>query len=139
MCDCSIIDEQNRVLHTSFFEINKSGPGVMKNLIKNSYSGNCMAFKRAVLHAALPFPGDIPMHDIWLGFVADTFFNTSFLKQPLTLFRRHATNASSGATFQSTNSFLRKVKNRFNIVKYFPALVVKMWKGSESSFSKRLY
>ena len=29
-----------------------------------------MAFKREVLSKALPFPTDIPMHDIWIGNVA---------------------------------------------------------------------
>lgn len=82
----------------SFYCINRTHKGRFYNLlVKNGYLGCCMAFQRKILEYALPFPKDIPMHDIWIGNVSAFYFNVKFIPEKLILFRRHGNNASHTA------------------------------------------
>lgn len=65
--DCTVVDENENVIQPSLFRKLNSGKGFMKNMIKNTYIGCCMAFKRDVLSYVLPFPTNIPMHDGWIA------------------------------------------------------------------------
>jgi len=108
--DCSVVDADLRLLEPSFFRIRRSGPGFARNLLRNSYLGCCMAFRRGVLARALPFPDVLPMHDWWIGLVAERSASVAFLDTPLTLYRRHGANASptserSKATFRTQFSW----------------------------------
>ncbi len=125
ICDCSIIDSEGRVLIQSYFDLVGSGSGIIKNLRKNTYFGCCMAFRKRLLTKALPFPKDIPMHDIWLGFVADVFFKSTFIPQKLTLYRKHDNNVSIASDVTSNLSLLTKLKFRFNLIKYLPILLLR--------------
>lgn len=93
--DCQIIDEDGNVVEPSFFAIRNSAPGVIHNLIKNSYIGCCMALKRELLDVALPFPPSVPWHDQWLGLINDLIGKTVFLPKVLFSYRRHRGNVSS--------------------------------------------
>lgn len=95
--DCEVVDDALRTLHPSFFALRGSGPGLLKNLLRNSYLGCCMALRRSVLERALPFPADVPMHDWWLGLVAERWGRVRFLDRALMQYRRHGGNASSTA------------------------------------------
>ena len=109
--DAHIVDgEQNR-LHDSFFEWRGVRGGVFRNLIKNSFIGCCMAFRRELLDVALPFPDGIPMHDQWLGMLAQKRGKVVLLKQPLLDYRRHGGNASA----DRHGSLGRIIRNRFRL------------------------
>lgn len=123
VCDCSFINDEGKVLLDSYFDLVKSSPGVLRNLKKNTYFGCCMAFRKEILQKALPFPKDIPMHDIWLGFVSDLLYKSVFLKEPLTYYRKHSNNASIASDVVSNLSLSKKLKFRVNIVKYLPRLL----------------
>ena len=56
-----------------------------------------MAFTKRLRDAALPFPTDIPMHDIWIGNVAAFYFNVLFINQTCSYFRRTGNNVSTSA------------------------------------------
>lgn len=103
--DAIIINDNSEVINPSFYELRKSGPGLFKNFYKNTYLGCCMAFNRKILDKALPFPPDIPMHDIWLGLVAEIYGNVCFCNEKLIRYRRHSGNASTTG-FKSTNSIM---------------------------------
>ncbi len=124
--DHSVIDEDGNILIPSYFKVVRSAGGVWHNMKKNTYYGCCMAFKRKVLFKALPFPKDIPMHDIWLGFVADVFFKSTFIDYPYTQYRKHTQNVSTASDFESPASFITKINNRLNYLKYFPLLLSRM-------------
>ena len=80
----------------SFFAFRNAGAGVWKNIIKNSYIGCCMAFRREVLERVIPIPVNIEMHDQWIGILSDFYFGKSvFLKEPLLSYRRHGENSSA--------------------------------------------
>lgn len=95
--DCAVVDGELNVLYPSFFALLDSGPGLIRNLLRNRYLGCCMAFRRSLLNHALPFPAHLPMHDWWLGLVAELFGRVGFIGQPLMMYRRHGNNASPAA------------------------------------------
>ena len=93
--DCTIVNRNLEILGGSYFLTNGSGKGILKNLIRNSYMGCCMAFNRQVLERAIPFPKEIQMHDAWIGLISEFHFRTFFIPEPLVLHRRHSFNAST--------------------------------------------
>ena len=95
MHDADIIDGDDIVVENSFFKRRGSKPGVINNIIKNSYIGCCMAFRRELLDVALPIPRNIEMHDQWLGVLAETKGNVVFWDEVLFHYRRHGDNVSS--------------------------------------------
>ncbi|MFM8371189.1 MAG: glycosyltransferase family 2 protein [Bacteroidota bacterium] len=92
LSDATVVDEERNVLHPSFFRMNGSGPGFIRNWINNSFMGCCMAFNRKILDYVLPFPDNIAMHDSWIGLNAALIGRCCFLDQPLLLYRRHGSN-----------------------------------------------
>lgn len=112
--DCKIVNSSLHVLHDSFFDFNQSGKGVFKNLLHNSYMGCCMAFKRNVLHKALPFPSRILMHDQWLGLIAELDFNIVFIPDKLVWHRRHEQNAST-TFYKSKYPLIDKFSHRLQL------------------------
>ena len=113
--DCSMIDGNNKIINKSFFEVNGSRPGLIKNIIKNSYLGCTLGFKSKVLKKAMPFPSHIPMHDWWIGLVAEAFFKVKFINIPLMSYRRHGNNASPSGE-KSNSSIIDKIKYRIPLV-----------------------
>ena len=93
--DAMVVDEGLKQLHASFFEQRGSKQGVWQNILKNSFMGCCMAFKKELLQTALPFPVKIPMHDQWLGLMATQQGTVSFLPQQLIKYRRHTNTATA--------------------------------------------
>lgn len=90
--DCSIINSTGQEMFNSFFELRRPGKGFLKNIFKNSYMGCCMAFRKSILAKALPFPANIPMHDWWIGLVAEMFGTSFFCPDILVRYRRHEDN-----------------------------------------------
>ena len=114
--DCIVVNENLELRHESFYSTNGSRKGILRNLMHNSYMGCCMAFHRKILSKALPFPKEIPMHDLWLGLIAETCFTVKFLEKPLIYHRRHLHNAST-TSHPSKASLTRKVGKRIWLLK----------------------
>lgn len=93
--DGLIVDENENILYDSIFDKMRSGRGLIKNIYANTYMGCCMAFSRDLLKIALPFPATIPMHDMWLGQLAELFGSTSFVREKTIKYRRHHTTSTS--------------------------------------------
>lgn len=89
--------ELDNVLFSSFFEYKNCRSGIIKNVIRNSYMGCCMAFRRDLLKWVIPFPDKIPMHDQWIGIMAELHGKTMFLNETLIKYRRHGDNKSNMA------------------------------------------
>jgi len=91
--------------YTTDEHLNKTGrtharPGLLRNLLRNSYTGCCMAFTKELLPHVLPFPQNIPMHDQWIGLRAERHGHVQFLDEPLILWRRHTgTQTGKGSRF----------------------------------------
>lgn len=114
VCDCSIIDQKGDSINDSYFKLRRSGKGFIKNLIKNRYVGCCMAFNRFILEKSLPMPGNIPMHDWWIGMVAETCGTSFFCEKALVRYRRHKNNISP-LTSYNQYSFLAKIRFRIQL------------------------
>ena len=86
--DAEVTDNRLKPLYPSLYDIMQVRQGRIYNTIwKNGYTGCCMAFRRNVLEASLPFPKNIPMHDIWIGNVAAYKYNVIFIPDSLIHFR----------------------------------------------------
>lgn len=108
--DAVVTDESLHRLRDSFFE-GTYRPGIFNNIKRNRYVGCCMAVKRAVAALALPFPKRLPMHDQWLGLLAEKLGDVSFIETPLILYRRHGQTI----TGRSRAGVLRKAAWRISI------------------------
>lgn len=114
--NCKVVDSMLGEIHPSFFELNKSAPGFVKNIIKNSYMGCCMAFRKELVPMFMPFPEKIPMHDQWIGLIAQRCSaEIVFEDKPLLLYRRHGANASE--TGGEHAGVFQMIKWRLSILK----------------------
>jgi len=95
LSDARVIDDNGKVIAESFYK--KRGAfvsGVLPNIIKNKYLGCTMAFRKFLVDKVLPFPGNIPMHDIWIGIICAIYGKDYFINTSLIDYRRHQNNAS---------------------------------------------
>ncbi len=67
-----------------------------KVLYHNPYIGCCMAFSRRHLNFCLPFPNNLPMHDLWIGLLAHKMKTVKYIQEPLIAYRRHGYNVTTG-------------------------------------------
>lgn len=122
--DCDFIDENGKIIGDSYFRLYKSGQGVLKNFVKNTYLGNCIAFNRKVLERILPFPSQLIKtskfllyHDVWIGLLANLCFTVKFIPAILSSYRRHGNNASpTEISTRSPNPLSNKLKSRWLLV-----------------------
>ena len=115
--DAEVTDSNLNTLYPSLYAIMQVRQGHIYNTVwKNGYTGCCMAFRRNVLEASLPFPKDIPMHDIWIGNVAAYKYNVKFIPDKLIMFRRHNETISCNGK-GSKYSIWQQMKFRWSIIK----------------------
>lgn len=125
--DAQIINKQDQVISESRFQ---SKPlfliKLMPTLIKNNYMGCTMAFQKKILSKILPFPEDIPMHDIWIGLINELYGNIFYIKESLIQRRVHDTNFTPGLSPESKkSSLIQKIKWRLSLVKNLLKFVLK--------------
>lgn len=93
--DAFITDSELKIIHDSYYGIIKPNSSILLNIYKSRYLGCCMAFRRSLLKYALPFPGNLDGHDLWLGLIARMLnFRISFISNKTLLYRRHMKNSS---------------------------------------------
>jgi len=93
--DATVVDEKGVTISPSYFEIQNSKKVFVKNIVKNSYLGCCMAFDKGVLLKALPFPPNLVAHDMWIGMLGEKLGEVSFVKRKLIKYRRHSNTATT--------------------------------------------
>lgn len=93
--DARVVESEGEPLLDSYFAWRESGPGLVKNFVKNSYLGCCMAIRRECKAFLLPFPPLVAMHDVWAGLACELAGQTHFLPQRLVVYRRHEGNYSN--------------------------------------------
>lgn len=112
MHNARVVDGDLNTENESFFSVRGTGTGIVKNIIKNTYMGCCMAFRNEAKKYILPFPDNLPMHDQWIGLVCEKRGKVSLIDEPLILYRRHSDNVSS----ETHAGFVQMLKWRINIV-----------------------
>jgi glycosyltransferase involved in cell wall biosynthesis len=119
LSDSILVDENLNTLNISFFAYHGSKKGVLRNAVKNSYFGSCMAFKKELLQFALPFPATREIgHDIWIGLVAEMVGKVHFTDKPLILYRRHEDAVTPHGFGHSNRSLAVKLLSRVVVLKY---------------------
>ncbi|MCM4150243.1 glycosyltransferase family 2 protein [Arenibacter sp. N53] len=107
--------DTEKVNGSLFFKNSKNKTGVLSNLLKVKYLGATLAFKSSILQKALPFPTKLPMHDVWIGLIAEITSSTYYIDEPLIYYRRHE-NTASRTGEKSTNSLFRMLKIRYGLI-----------------------
>lgn len=99
--DAVIIDINGHKIFDSMFVLCKSGSGIIKNFIRDTYMGSAMAFKKKVATDVFPMPKRIgPMHDAWIGICSEILgYKVLFDPSPLINYRRHENNVSKRRPF----------------------------------------
>ena len=119
--DAEVTDSSLNTLFPSLYRLLGVIQGKLYNTLwKNGYTGCCMAFRRDVLEASLPFPKNIPMHDIWIGNVAAYKYNVKFISDKLIFFRRHKDTIScngKGSKFSLWQQLLFRINTIKNLIK----------------------
>jgi len=103
---------ENSTSDLTFFEKRGCRKGIFNNILKNSYIGCCMAFKREMIQFFTPFPDKIPMHDQWIGIICEKYGKVEFLNENLIVYRRHDNNISK----DEHSSILQMLKWRIYLV-----------------------
>lgn len=111
--DCSVTDRSLNTVRESYFEQRNSGKGLVKNYVKNGYIGCCMAFKKDVFLEARKGFGHAPMHDVWLGLIAEMYgFKVAYINDVLIKYRRHENVVSATGREKQRIPSLKSVKDR---------------------------
>lgn len=107
-------DENLNVIHPSFFDFFGSKKGLIKNILKSSYYGSCMAFQKWILDKSIPFPDTREIgHDLWIGLVAEMKGKVKFINIPFLLYRRHRDTFTPRGLGGSRRSALQIIFGRF--------------------------
>lgn len=109
--DAVVTDANLKTVQASFFQAHGQHRGLLANIVKNTYIGCCIAIHRSLLELALPFPENLPMHDWWLGLLAEASGGVAVLHEQLLLYRRH----DSTVTGRNKNSFAKQLRWRLGI------------------------
>lgn len=125
MSDAQVINDQKEVLFESFYDYRQCGTGVWKNIWKNTYIGCAMAVRRDFLQKCLPFPKHLPMHDMWIGILADMDGVSMMIPEKLLFYRRHDQNVSN---LSNQTSFRQKLIWRFFLLFYLAKYQLKVKK-----------
>lgn len=112
MSDITVVDNELHTTIESFYGFRGSRSGVVKNIIKNSYIGCAMSFRKELKAQILPIPRNVPMHDMWIGLVADLSKSALLIPEKLIYYRRHNATVT---TVENTSSLKQKILWRFQI------------------------
>ena len=114
-----VIDESDNIIYDDLFIFLKIKKrltnNILNNIVKNKIIGCNIAFNRTLLNFALPFPKNVPMHDMWLGNIAYLFGEVSFINRKIIKYRRHSNNYTNYKTTMKQKFTMRYylVKNLF--------------------------
>jgi glycosyltransferase involved in cell wall biosynthesis len=111
-----VVDRNLAKLNKTVFQFVGFRRGLVRNFIKNSYVGCCMAFRRDLVVGALPFDRHMHAHDWLIGLLGEIDGRVCVINQPTLLYRRHSRNLSqTGLT--SKNSFPEKIRIRYHMLR----------------------
>lgn len=115
MHDGYICNENNDVIESdnTIFIKRKARHGVFPNIIKSTYYGCCMAFRRSFLQKYMPLPDNLLAYDQFLGLCAERIHSVMFIDKPYIKHRYHNANQSN------RQPLYKQIKYRFVIIIQF--------------------
>lgn len=93
--DVMLTDDKLNVTHDSMFKFRSAKTNLMGNIIRPSYIGCAMGFRKELIKVILPFPKMKRSHDLWIGSISSFFGDMIFLDDKLILHRLHSSNFTS--------------------------------------------
>ena len=114
--DAEMIDGNGYSLGKTYYSTMHHKKGFLSNLWKTRWLGCCMAFKRQVLEACLPFPQNIVGHDYWIGMLGMLKFHYCFMDDILISYRRHGGNVSPSGEKSNNSMFYMFYTKRYNLI-----------------------
>lgn len=115
--NAELIDSLGTSLSNDLFSIYRTRKGYVNNLIRNTYVGCCMAFRRDLLDYILPIPKNIQMHDMWIALLAEKKGKTFLNEAKLMYYRRHDSNVSTTSQKSSFSRYFQ-IKYRLQMLYY---------------------
>lgn len=85
------------IINESLFEMCRSSPGLIRNLVSSTHTGCCMVLRRSALRELLPIPCKKGIfHDAWIGVLSSCLRQKKlFVPVPLIDYQRHGNNVST--------------------------------------------
>ena len=111
--DAYIVSGTGQSANSSFYQIKRPPTSFLGKLFNSRYHGCTMAFRRELLNVVLPFPPKLPVHDAWIGLLAEQIGRVKFINSKLVKYRIHEHNASK----KSNNNLLYKLSYRYYLFK----------------------
>lgn len=97
--------------------------GVIRNIIKSSYWGCCMAFKKELIEDYIPFDRCLIAHDQIIGLISENVKGTVFLNNILIKHRVHGTNKTKKLPL------INKILFRIRLMRNYYELKSKLQRG----------
>lgn len=110
--DAKLVDGVLRTISDSFFGyngLNTKKIDLAHLLMENKVIGCTTMFNKAVADMIINFPSLARYHDWWIGLIAATFGEISFLDEPTMLYRQHGKNVVGSQNFVSY--VVNRIKN----------------------------
>ena len=85
--------------------------GYLFNMVRSTYYGFAMAFRKEFIKKYIPFPKEVIAYDQWVGLCSEKIKGTKYISEPLTVFRRHSEAVSKKL------SLYKKTKFRIDTIK----------------------
>lgn len=114
--DAEIVNGDGISLNKNYFSTLHRGQSFLRNLYKSRFLGCCMAFKKEVKDACLPFPDNIVAHDYWIGMFSLLKFKVGFIDDILLNYRRHGNNVSPSSEKSTYSLFYKLFTKRFILI-----------------------
>lgn len=92
--DSSLTDEKLNITHPSTFKMRNGNTLFIRNFIRLSYIGCCLAFRGNLKNVVLPIPTIHRSHDWWTGSICSCFGKMEKIDESLVLHRQHENNAT---------------------------------------------
>lgn len=115
--NANILDMATNTIIGNTFNLKGKNDTIFNSIIKNSFIGCCMAFRKEVLSVAIPFSvnANIVLHDWIIGVSGLIIGKCLFLDEKLIDYRIHSNNAVGNMK----TSFFYKIKKRIEQIKYY--------------------
>ena len=112
MHDDRLVNEQGMILKDSFKDRTKHG--LIANIVKSSYYGHRIAFRKSFMSIFMPIPSKCKLYDQYIGLCAERSKKVLFIDQVLTDYLTHDNNYSKDRV-----SIYERILVRWNLVYSF--------------------
>ena len=130
----AVIVNGSHIISNSLHESVTSSTGLVKNIVSNTYTGCCMAFKKEILNKILPIPTRRGIfHDSWIGIMSKYYgYKVELINIPLIEWNRHGQNVSTTTRRKIINILSERLILLYSIINhvirnYFKTTVSKQY------------